>query len=350
MVFAGHNIASMTSPVSPLYQTVGNIFAGLATCVVLLLMSRLLSNFANKYPSDNQWVTSALMVVIPLWLLLMAALLCVTAGGGFDWLKLGRPAQYVFTVGAAIALAAVTLLAVAMYIRPGLTPRGLYVPVIYLVPLSTVLLVVLSLNTSLAPGTSTQWLRVPWTVFAAVSLVACLGFVGKQTVRGGIGGVMRVAYRIRNPGPSSDALQAQLATLDPQRDFDELLRHAGPEEDRAVREAVSAQLRANPQFIETLAAMLNSRDASNALSFLHSATLSAAEQRALALPARNAMERFTREIPAPNYMPPDRRKQLQRWGRRTFPAIIEKFAGTDVDFSKTMSDFEYALRPDDSRR
>lgn len=49
-------------------------------------------------------------------------------------------------------------------------------------------------------------------------------------------------------------------------------------------------------------------------------------------------------------MSPERRKQLQRWGRRTFPVIIEKFAGTDVDFSKTMSNFEYALRPDDTRR
>jgi hypothetical protein len=340
----------MATSVSPLYQTLGNICGGLATGIVLLLMSRLLSDFANKYPSDNQWLTSALRVVIPLWLLLMVALLCVTASGGFDWLKLGRPALYVFTVGAAVALAAATLLAVAMYIRPGFTPRGLYVPVIYLVPLSTVLLVVLSLNTKLAPGMSTLWLRVPWAIFTAVSIVACLGFVGRQTVRGGMGGVMSLVYRLRNPGPSSEAIQAKLSTLDPQRDFDELLRHAGPDENRAVREAVTAKLRANPQFIETLAAALNSSDPSNGLSFLHSATLSSAEQRALAAPARKGIERFTREIPAPNYMSPERRKQLQRWGRRTFPVIIEKFAGTDVDFSKTMSNFEYALRPDDTRR
>ena len=69
-----------------------------------------------------------------------------------------------------------------------------------------------------------------------------------------------------------------------------------------------------------------------------------------ALFLNQAIERFTREIPAPNYMSPERRKQLQRWGRRTFPVIIEKFAGTDVDFSKTMSNIEYALRPDDTRR
>lgn len=340
----------MASTVSPLYQTLGNICGGLATGVVLLLMSRLLSGFANKFPSDNQWVPSALLVVIPLWLLLMGALLCVTASGGFDSLRLGRPALYALTVAAAIALAAVTLLAVAMYIRPGFTPRGLYVPVIYLVPLSTVLLVVLSLNASLAPGMPIQWVRVPWTIFAAVSIVGGVAFVGQWTLRGGLGGVMSLAYRMRNPGPSSDAIQAQLSTLDPQRDFDELLRHTGPGESRAVREAVTAKLRANPQFIEALAATLNARDSGSGLGFLYSATLSSAEQRALALPARNAMQRFTNDIPAPNYMPPERRKQLRRWGRETLPVIIEKFEGTDVDFSKIMPDFEYALRPDDTRR
>jgi hypothetical protein len=120
------------------------------------------------------------------------------------------------------------------------------------------LLVVLSLNPKLVPG-SMQWLRVPWTIFTAVSLVACLGFVGQRTLRGGMGGLVGIASRIRNPAPSSEAVLAQLSTLDPQRDFAELLRRTGPGESRAVREAVTARLRTNPRFIETLAATLNSR-------------------------------------------------------------------------------------------
>jgi len=340
----------MASSISPLVQTIGNICAGLAAFVVLLPLQRLLSQHASTYLSTNQWVPSALVIVIPLWLLLMGALLCVTASGGFDWLRLGRPALYALTVAAALALAAVSFVFVALYIRPGFTPRGLYVPVIFLVPLATMLSVVLSLNPKLAPGMSMQWLRVPWAIFTAISLVACLGFVGQRTLRGGIGGVMGIASRIRNPAPSSEAVLAQLSTLDPQRDFDELLRRTGPGESRAVREAVTARLRTNPQFIETLAATLNSRDPDRGLSFLASATLSPAEQSAVALPARKAIERFTNDIPAPNYMPPERRKQLLRWGRKTLPSIIEKFSGTNVDFSKTMANFEYALRPDDTRR
>ncbi len=336
--------------VSPLQQIIGNICAGLATLILLLPLPHLLWDYARKEVSHNQWVTPALFILIPLWLLLMGALLCVSASGGFDWLRLGRPALYTLTVAAALALAVVTFVFVALYIRPGFTPRGLYSPVIYLVPLATVLLVLLSLNQKLAPGISMQWVRWPWTIFAALSLVACVGFFGYWIVRTGAGGVMGIAHRIRNPGPSSEEMLAQISTLDPQRDFAELLSRTGPGESRVVREAVTARLRTNPEFIETLAATLNSASLGDALSFIHSATLSPADQNALALPARKAIERFTSDIPAPNYMSPERRKQLLRWGRKTFPGIIEKFSGTDVDFSKVMPDFEHALRPDDTRR
>lgn len=340
----------MNSSVSPIWQTLGNICSGLAALVVLWPLQRLLREYAGRFPSDNQWVPTALLVVSPLWLLLLGALLSMTVTGGFDWLRLGRPLLYVLTVATAVALAVVSLLSIAMYIRPGFTPRGLYVPLIYLVPLATIVLVVLSLNSKLAPGMSTTWLRMPWTIFAAVSLVACVGFVGQQTLSGGMRGVMGMAYRLRNPGPSSEEINAKLATLDPQRDFAEMLRHAGPGESAAVRDAVIARLRTNATFIDSLSATLNSRSPGDGLSFLYSASLTPAEQNALALPARKAIEAVTSDIPAPNYMPPDRRKELLRWGRKTLPVIIERFAGSSVDFSKLMPEFEHALRPDDTRR
>ena len=86
--------------VTPLQQTLGNICAGLATLIFLLPLQHLLSDYARKEVSHNQWVTPALFILIPLWLLLMGALLCVTSSGGFDWLRLGRPALYAFTVAA----------------------------------------------------------------------------------------------------------------------------------------------------------------------------------------------------------------------------------------------------------
>ena len=231
---------AMISSIPPLWQTLGNICIGIAAFVVLVPLHRLLGEYAGKFPSDNQWVPAALSIVSPLWLLLLGALLSMTGSGGFDWLRFGRPVLYVLTVASAVALAGVSFVSIAMYIRPGFTPRGLYVPVIYLVPSATMLLVVLSLNPTLVPGISTTWLRVPWTIFAAVSLVACVGVVGQQTLSGGMRGVRGVASRLRNPGPSFDEILAHLATLDPQRDFAELLKRTGPGERRAVNDAVIA--------------------------------------------------------------------------------------------------------------
>jgi len=336
--------------ISLLQQVIGNSCAGLAMIVFLFPLRNLMWDYARKNMNSDAWTRPVLLVLIPLWLLLMGALLCVTASGGFDWLQLGRPVLYALTVGATISLAVVSFVFIALYIRPGFTPRGLYSPVIYLVHFATVLVVFLSLNPILALGNPIQWVRWPWTIFAALSLIGCVGFVGVWIVRSGVGGVMRLAYRIGNPSPSSDSILAKLRNLDPQRDFAELLSHAGPGYSRTVREAATSCLRASPQFLKELAASLNSRSPGDGLSFLVSATLSPDERSKLALPARNGIRRFIQDIPAPNFMTPDRRKQLLHWGRKTFPVIIDKFSGTDVDFTKVMPDFEYALRPDDTRR
>ena len=340
----------MAAPASPLVQTLGNTLSGLAALVVFWPLSRLLSEFSTRYPSDNQWVTTVWPVLVPLWLLLGGALLCLTASGGFDWLRLGRPVLYGLSVGAAVALATATFIGVAFYIRPGFTPRGLYVPLIYAVPLATIVLVTLTLNVRALQGVPPAWLRLPWTIFTVISMIACGGFVGHRVWSGGMGTLRGFAYRITNPAPSAAAVLAQLDTLDAQRDFDTLLRRTGRGERREVRDAVTAKLRTHPSFVDSLTARLNSRDPEDALAFLHGATLTAAEQRAWALPARQAMELVISDIPAPNYMPSNRRAQIRRWGRGTLPVIIEKFAGTGVDFSRIMRDLEHALRPDDTRR
>ena len=327
------------------YQIIGNVCAALAVVVFLWPLQKLLWAYAEKNLSNNEWVPPILFVLIPVWLLLMGALLCVTASGGFDWLRLGRPALYAFTVAATLALAVVSFVFIALYIRPGFTPRGLYSPVIYLVHFATVLLVLLSLNQKFVPGIPVQWLRWPWTIFAALSLVACVGFGGYWIVRTGAGGVMGIAHRIRHPGPSDQEILAKISTLDPQADFSGLLSRAGQYESRDVREAATARLRSHPKFLEILAAELETGHVEPAVSFLHSATLTATEQTRLARPARKAMQRWVDRIPAPNYTTKDNLKRLRRWGAAMFPVLVQKFAGTGVDFAEVIADFEEHFAP-----
>ncbi len=322
------------------YQIIGNVCAALAVVIFLWPLQKLLWAHAEKNLSNNDWVTPILFALIPLWLLLMGALLCATASGGFDWLRVGRPFVYALTAGAAVGLAAASFLAIAMYIRPGFIPRVIFTPGIYLVPLGTVLLVVLSLNPGLAPGGPPSWLRWPWAICAALSLVVCVVGFGYWIVSTGTGGLRSIAHRIGNPGPSEQERLAKISALDPEADFSDLLWQANRNASRAVREAATARLRSHPEFLETLAAVLETGHVEPAVGFLHSATLTTAEQTRLARPARKAMERWVERIPAPNYTTKDNLKRLRRWGAEMFPVLVQKFAGTGVDFAHVIADFE----------
>ena len=325
---------------SPVLQIIGDICAVLATLIVLLPLPLLLWHFADKEVSNDQWVTPVLYVLTPLWLLLLAALLCVTASGGFDWLRLRRSVLYMLTVAAALALAVVSFVFIALYIRPGFTPRGLYSPLIYLVPLATVLLVVLSLNQKLLPGVPAQWLHRPWTIFAAVSLVGCVAFSGYWIVTTGVSGAVGMAHRILNPGPSSAEMLAQISKLDPETDFEALLDRASGDQRREVRDAAAARLRSSPKFLERLSTQLETGYVEPALAFLREATLSPAEQARLARPARKALQHWVDGIPAPNYTTKKHLKDLKRWGTEMFRVLPEKFANTGVDFTPVIDDFK----------
>lgn len=324
---------------SNVLQIIGNVCAGLATIVFLFPLQNWLWSYADKHVNNDDWTSGALYVLVPLWLLLLGGLLCVTATGGFDSLRLGRTLLYVLTVASSVSLAAVTFVFIALYIRPGFTPRIIYTPGIFLVPLATVLLVVLSLNQKFVPGFPTQWLRWPWTVFAALSIVGCVIFFGHRIAHMNFGVVLNLAYRFANLGPSTSETLAKVAALDPEKDFSRLLDRANHFERRAVQEAATARLRAHPKFIELLSAELRSGYAEPALMFLRDATLTSEEQNAFARPALRAMEHWVNEIPAPNYTTKKRFKELRSWGKDMFAVIPGKFAGTGVDFGPVLEEF-----------
>jgi hypothetical protein len=320
-------------------QIIGNACAGIATIIFLFPLQKLLSEFADKPVNNDDWTASALSILSPQWVLLMGALLCVTATGGFDWLKLGRTALYVFAVAAAIALATVSFVFVALYIRPGFTPRILYVPVIYGVAIATVLLVALSLNQKFVPDFPIQWLRWPWTVFTGLCIVVSVLLVGHQVLRLGVGGVTGIIYRISNPGPSSKDTLAKIATLDPEKNFTDLLRRASRHEGREVQAAAMARLRSHPKFLELLSAELETGYVEPAATFLRDATLTPAEQSHLARPACKGMQRWVDRIPAPNYTTKKHLKDLRSWGKEMFRVLPSKFASAGVDFAPVIEDF-----------
>ena len=333
-------------------QTISNLCVALAALVMLLPLPRLLSRFARQYPNDNRWMRSALFVLIPLWMFLAVGLLGATASGAFDWLPLGRAAHSTFMVAASLALGFVTFAALGSYIRPGITPRRLYLPVIYLVPLATGLVALLGLNPNLGDHIPLQWLRVPWALFAALSFVLGVGLAGHQFVKTGFG-VRNVIRRLLTPRISESEQVASIPTFDLNTEdgFTKMLGLSNRLHSRKIRAAATARLRGQPDFLDRLVgALANSRGTTTALEFIEGADLTAEEQQRLARPVRKALETFIKDIPAPNYIMRSQQRALLKFGRGSFPRIIGKFAGTDVDYSRIMPAFEHALRPDDTRR
>lgn len=324
-------------------QIISNVCAGLATLVFLLRLQPFLLEWARREASNDQWVTPALYILVPLWLLLMIALLCVTAGGGFDGLRLGRPMLYALTVAAALALAVVSFVFIALYIRPGFTPRILYSPVLWLVTFSTVLLVVGSLNPKLASVLPTQWLHKPWTWFAGISLVGCVAFFGYRLVTTGANGVMRITQGIMDPGPPPAEIIAKIATLDPDTNFQDLIRLADRYQEPEVREAATARLRSGPRFLELMSTELETGYVEVAMGFVQSATFTPEEKARFARPALKGMQRWVGRFPGRNYTTKENYRNLERWGNEMFRVLPVKFAGTGVDFAEVIADFKWRL-------
>ena len=339
--------------VSPLIPTVGNVCIGLATLIYVLPVQVLLLELRRKRGGDGSilgGVLAAIGILVPMWLLMIAALLCVTAVGGLAWLPLTGGGLYTFSVLALLAMAVVSFARFETVPNASRVTRLIADSFIHLFPLATILLVASTLNPGLAPGITIPFVKLIWLVCAGFSLLLCGGYLVYRIASAGISRVRSFVIRLGPHGPSNAELIALVATLDPQRDFTELLRRASRNERRSVRDAATARLRTNPGFVENLATALNARNPHAAVEFLPTAALSSTEKMLLARPTHTAIESLINDIPAPNYMPSNRRKQLLRWGRKTIPGIAKKFSGTDVDFEQVLASFEYALRPDDTRR
>ncbi|QQR85879.1 MAG: hypothetical protein IPJ76_14910 [Flavobacteriales bacterium] len=317
-----------------LQQILGSISAGIASILFFVRLLPFLAEWINKETSSDRWAAPAVNILASIWGLMMIALLCMTASGGFDWIKLGRGKLYMLAVVAAFALACASYLFVGLYLRPGFTPRGLYSPFLYLILFSTVLLVVVSLNQKLVPGVSVQWMLRPWAWFTAISLVGSLIFAGNWIINNGGRGLADVATRIIVHLPATKEELAEIERLDPKNDLEKLVRRASRDEKPAVCAAATARLRADPDFLGIMAAMLDSGYAEPALQFVRDAELTPAEKARFARPALNALGRWVNSAPAPNYTTSEHLKRTRRWGDEMFRVLPGKFAGTGVDFTE----------------
>lgn len=330
---------------SPLAHTVGNVSTALAAILYALPLQYLLFELARKR-EDGGGALAGIFILVPMWLLLMTALLCVTTSGGFDWLRLGRGWLGALAVFAIIAMAIVSFARFETVPNATRGTRLLVNSLINVLPLLTLLLVTINLNPRFAPGIPLKWVSLPWIICAGTCLTLGVGFVGYRMAAAGGSRLRGIVHRLGNNSELSRQFLATIPTLDPQRDFTELLRFTDDAHSGAVREAALAQLRRHPDFAARLVTELttatpSSGELNHALDAVGFATFTPDEQKLLALPCRHAMGRITNYIRSElRYFTKDRRKGTQNWGNRLFPSIATKFAGTGVDFQPALTAFE----------
>ncbi|MBL8010023.1 MAG: hypothetical protein JNJ64_05400 [Flavobacteriales bacterium] len=317
-----------------LHQILGSVSAGAASILFFVRLRPFLAEWIDKETHSDRWAAPAVNILASIWGLMMVALLCMTASGGFDWIKLSRPKLYLLSVAAAFALATASYVFIALYLRPGFTPRGLYSPFLHLILFSTVLLVLVSVNQKLVPGFSVQWLLRPWSWFTALSLVGSLILAGNWIMNNSGRGLAGVATRIIVLLPATKEELAEIERLDPKNDLEKLVSRASREEKPAVCEAATARLRSDPAFMERMAAMLDSGYAEPALAFVRDAELTSEEKARFAKPALNALARWVNHAPAPNFTTSEHLKRTRRWGDELFRILPGKFSGTGVDFTE----------------
>lgn len=324
---------------SSVSQVLGNLCTGIAAVILFVPLQSFLHTYWDKHVNDDQWVTPVLYSLVPLWLLLAVAMVCMTSVGGFDWLGLGRSLRYALVVAGTLSMGTLMFIGIGLYVRPGFTPRVLYTPIIYLVPLSTLALAVVGLNPRIGSAIPMQWLRLPWAVVAGFGLFVSVFFLGPKVARLATGGLAGMAQQSGRVAPSSQETLDRIAKMDPQNDFESLLWQATPTHGRQALEAATARLRSHPDFVGQLAATLESGHFEPAVGFLRDATLSPDELARLARPARTGMERWVGRMPAANYTTRTHFKKQRSWGTDTLRMLSEKFAGTGVDFAPVLEEF-----------
>jgi hypothetical protein len=327
-------------------QIFGNLCISLAALIYLLPLQHLLLEFARKR-DDGGGAIAGMMILGPMWLLLLAGVLAAAAHGGFNGLPVRRGLPlYATIIAATIALAVVTFISFACLNRPTWTVRLTLGLPIYVIPPLTIALVAIALNPGLGARLPLAAVRLPWMVIAGLSLVGCVGYLGFAATRRVTGAVAQAIHSAGGTKEFDAKVRAQLPTLDPDRDFAELLKYAADAGSAEIRAMATARLRASPRLTDHIAEALMQSDPTKPITFLAETDLSQEEKRQLAQPLYQAMQGYGEYIHQRlHYYPKEWKQEVRAWGRSTYPRVASKFSGNNPDFSGLPAEFDQAFVP-----
>lgn len=330
-------------------STIGTVGASVAAAIYLVPLPFLLREISRK-KDDGGGILAGLVLLVPLWLLLFVATACVVARGGLDVVPWPRPVLHAL---AALALACMGVLSFLRFEFPRHPNRLVRLvgalPLHVSVVLST-LHAFVGLELPFVAALPNEGVRTAWIVWAAFALAFGSWFLLRRFARFGHGRVLGLVRRVAARGASASEILASIPGLDPDRDFEALLKRTRPIEHRTVRDAARVRLRQHPDLVGRLVAELGSREPEYALAGVAYVPWTSDERDRLARPACDGIGRMTRAIRHEwRYVPRERRAPMHRSLRQLATDVASACAGSGVDFAPAIAALEETFTTPEER-
>lgn len=326
-------------------QILGNILLALASLIYLLPVQLLLAA-SRRARNDGSALWGGLLAFAPLWLVLTAALSVVTARGGLDWLPIRRGGLHLLVLVAGVSFLLTTLFAFFGRVEPiaqlPVVSRPFLCWADLVLPPVVIAFGLLSLNAALGERIPAPAYRMPFAVLGAAALLHGVALLGEWAVRAQRSAEARAQREAAQYEQYDRETLARVQSLDPEKDFAELLE-ATAWEHPEIRATALAKVRAHPRFQEAVIALLRTWRAAAPLAYLDAHGAAPADTAALAGPVLDAFGELTRAADdeiyrSTNFFPDqfDRRTRL-------LLSAADRFADQGVDYTGAVRAFRAVL-------
>lgn len=322
----------------------GNTCLALALVVYITALPFVLNDRSGRASADGI-IISAVLVLIPMWLLIATALCIGTARGGFDWIAVGRGAQLIVVVVSCAALLAVSAMSVVGKVWPPSDVPWAARPFakwgVYVLPLVAIVFGLCAINLSPDSSFPAAIYRLPFALVAGAAVLAGIGLLGQWVADLQHREAERVQEEARVESERDQQTLARIRSLDPDRDVPELLGHTNRYNTASVRDLALERLARSSNLTQAVAGALSGGWAEQGLIYVDACDV--ADPEALAEPVRQAIlrtaERVRDLVRREHALQPD----SFDFKTRLVVSAVTKFHGRGVDYAPAVRKLRAAL-------
>lgn len=322
----------------------GNMCLALALVGYFTALPFVLNDRSGRASPDGI-IVSAVLALIPIWLLIATALCISTANGALDWIAVGRGAQQVVVVVSCVALLAVCAVSVVGKVSPPSAVPWAGRPFarwgVHVLPLVAIAFGFCALNLAPLSAFPAVIYRLPFALAAGAAVLAGIGLLGQWVADVQHRAAERVQEEVRVDNERDRQTLARIRSLDAEKDVPELLGYTNRYNAASVRELALARLAENSNLTQAVAGALSGGWAEQGLIYVDACDVD--DPDALAEPVRQAIlrtaERVKDLVRREHSLQPD----SFDFKTRLVVSAASKFRGRGVDYAFAVRRLRAAL-------